>query len=250
MIPVFITCVKYAVDAVVPPLTLSVEADFVLFDHTSSFWVWLPTALVSSMEMLLLTLMACVQDSFNWCMVYQVSRLFSIIRMKASRLDELLESEIFGEKLEEIVRMQDVAYRSAKQLKKVLSPLLLLLYGTCVVSLCMTMMVLTIARGDRQLLTNMIILVWYIFFQIFSYSVLGTELMNASTSVADAVYRIHWYKRRIAEQRLLLIVMMRSQRGASLTATDFFIVNRASFGMALRSAFSYFTVLRQFYASK
>ncbi|XP_053698493.1 odorant receptor 49b-like [Sabethes cyaneus] len=187
--------------------------------------------------------------------------------MKVGRLDGLRDDELFGEKLEEIIMMQETAYRSAERLKRAFSPLLLLLYGSCIASLCTTMMVLTIVSrkhfnenmnnktefsgkaGGGQLLVKMIVSVWYTFFLIFSFSMLGTELTEASSSIADAVYETCWYNRPVNEQRLLMIVMLRSQRGAYLTATKFFVVNRASFAMAIESAYSYFTILRQFFAS-
>ncbi|XP_053698492.1 uncharacterized protein LOC128745441 [Sabethes cyaneus] len=138
-------------------------------------------ALTSAANLVMIDLLACVQDSFNWCMLHHISCLFNVIRMKIGSLDELGEDERFG--------------------------------------------------GDRALLIKMIVLVCYIFFQIFSYSMLGTELTDASSSIAEAVYKSRWYDRPVTEQRLLLLIMLRSQRGAYLTASDFFVVDRASFAM-------------------
>ncbi|XP_058839802.1 odorant receptor 22c-like [Topomyia yanbarensis] len=246
-IPTIVTIFKYATTGIVPALPNMLEADFVLFDYTSNFWIWLPVALFSDVIIVYNTIVAVIQDSFFWCLLHHVSGVFKIIRMQIVQLDEFQEAEQFQEKLSEIVQMQGVAYRSAKELKTTLSSLLLLLYGACMLILCMTMMVLTIASGDTDLLSKMGVIVYFIFFQIFSFSMLGTELMTACSAIADAIYDTNWYKRSVPEQRNIQFVLMRSQRMATLTAANFFGVNRATFAMTIRSAFSYFTVLRQFY---
>ncbi|XP_058839797.1 odorant receptor 22c-like [Topomyia yanbarensis] len=253
VIPTGLTILKYATTGIVPPLIGIAEADFVLFDFTSSFWIWLPITLFTDLIIVLNIIMTVIQDSFYWCLLHHVSCLFKIIKMQIIRLDEFHEAQQFHEKLIEIVLMQGVAYRSLLQkcqrIKTALSALMLLLYGTCMCILCMTMMVIAIASGDTDLLSKMGVIVYFIFFQIFSYSMLGTELMTASSSIADAVYATHWYKRSIPEQRNLLFVLKRSQRMATLTAANLFGVSRATFTMTIRSAFSYFTVLWQFYGT-
>ncbi|XP_058839783.1 odorant receptor coreceptor-like [Topomyia yanbarensis] len=144
---------------------------------------------------------------------------------------------------------EDMEAEVASQMKTVLSSLLLLLYGTCMFVICMTMMVLTIAKGDNSLLSKMGALLCFIFFQIFSYSMLGTELMTSSSLMAQAVYATHWHHRSVSEQRSLLFMLGRSQRATTLTAAHFFSVNRATFATTLKSAFSAFAVLRQLYDS-
>ncbi|XP_058460481.1 odorant receptor 49b-like [Malaya genurostris] len=249
-IPTCVTIIEYATTEPSLPLRRLIEADYVLFDYTSNFWIWLPVTLVSNVVLMHLVTVAYVTDWFYWSLLYQVSCLFKIIRVQFARLDEFREVHQFQEKLVEIVHMQRVAYRSVTGVNSAISGLLLVIYGACVLILCMTMMVLTIASGDTDLLSRMGIVLVYIFFEIFPYSMMGTELMTASTSIADEVYGTRWHVRPVSEQRSLLFVLSRSQRMAKLTAENFFVVSRATFATTLQSAFSYFTVLRQFYGTE
>ncbi|XP_055523144.1 uncharacterized protein LOC129717303 [Wyeomyia smithii] len=251
VLPAVTTIVKYMTTGIVPPLAAPLEADFIFVDYTSNFWIWLLVAVISLILMIANVITAVVQDSLYWCLVHYVSSLFKIISMEVERLDEFhQDDQQFERELARIVSMQHVAYSSATGLKSALSGLLLLLYGGCIVVLCMTMMVLTIASEDQQLLLKMGVILYYILFQIFSYSMLGTELMATSASVAEAVYNSRWHLRSAVERRNLLFVLIRSQRMATLTAAEFFSISRATFAMTIRSAFSYFTVLRQFYGQQ
>ncbi|XP_062538237.1 odorant receptor 22c-like [Armigeres subalbatus] len=122
-------------------------------------------------------------------------------------------------------------------------------FGTFIIMVCLTLMTLMLANDDQDLLLKMILMMIFILSHILMYSMLGSTLMSASTSVADAIYDIPWYQWSVAEQKNLLFVLRRSQRITALTTGKFFYINRTTFGMALRSAGSYFTVLMQMYGA-
>ncbi|KXJ71729.1 hypothetical protein RP20_CCG019854 [Aedes albopictus] len=106
------------------------------------------------------------------------------------------------------------------------------------------------ASNDRDLLIKMVLMLAYILFNIFVYSMLGQELISTSTSVADAAYGTRWYDWSLSEQRNVLFVVSRSQKMAALTTGKFFVVNRATFAATLQAAYSNFTILRQMLDSR
>nr|XP_029725205.1 odorant receptor 49b-like [Aedes albopictus] len=122
---------------------------------------------------------------------------------------------------------------------------MLLQFAMCIVIVCLTMVTLTLARDNKELLINMVIILVYIFGHLLVYSVLATDLITASTSVADAMYGTQWYDWTIPEQRNVLTVLCRSQRMAALTIGKFFNINHNTVGKTLQTTYSHFTVLRQ-----
>ncbi|XP_055616528.1 uncharacterized protein LOC129762347 [Toxorhynchites rutilus septentrionalis] len=246
LLPPLVTVVKYALGTG-PILVTVYTADYLLFDIGAYFWLWLP---VTSFTILMTFYMAfgiVTTDSFNLCILHHITCLFKVVRMKLNRLDDFKETDLYRQKLVDIILLQEVGYRSTKRMERVLNGMLLMLYIGCIVCLCLIMMVLTIAKGDRELLIQMTIVLLYNLLIVFSYSMLGTELMDASVSIANAAYTTRWYDRTIPIQKAILIIMTRSQNQVALTAGKLFLVNRASFAMALRDAYSYYTVLGKFY---
>lgn len=101
----------------------------------------------------------------------------------------------------------------------------------------------------------------YTVFLIFSFSMLGTELMDAvsqhiyvfnpyvnytllhripqSSLISEAIYNTKWYEWAAPERRLLLFMLMRSDRVVAISAAKFFHLNRATFGVVLRNDNNY-----------
>ncbi|XP_039452707.1 odorant receptor 43a-like, partial [Culex pipiens pallens] len=219
----------------------------VLFDHCTNFITWLPVMFVSVVLVNIGVLHTTTTETFYWNLIHHVSCLFKIVRQQISELDGIENKNKFQEKLSFIVEIHEVAFRSCRRLETALFALLGYLYTSCIVQICYLMFIFSIIRDDLSLLSMMGIAVQYNIFLIFAFSMLGTELIEASLSVADEVYNVRWYERSPEERRLLLSIQMRSQIEASMTAGKFFCVNRATFAMAMKTAFSYFTVIHQFY---
>ncbi|XP_055586715.1 odorant receptor 49b-like [Uranotaenia lowii] len=184
-------------------------------------------------------------DSFAWCILTHIRGLFRIARWKIKHLDQTTKSEQFQRDVCRISNIQEVAYRSTQLLESVLSNYFFKLYGLCICILCMIMMIAVTASENSVLLMKMFLILCYIIWQIFAYSMLGTELHTESTQVADELFESQWYVRPVADQQLIRFMIMRAQRAAYITAGKFFYVTRITFMVSLRTAFSYFTVMRQ-----
>ncbi|KAL9693841.1 hypothetical protein quinque_013126 [Culex quinquefasciatus] len=246
-IPPTIVIVQYAVTGVVPPLSNLIESDYVLFDYKSKFEIWLLVAFVTGLAGVYILIAGIISDLFSWCQLIRIAGLFRIVAAKFRNLDKFQKESEFRKELIKVVNLQEIAYRSARQFDEFLGKLQLYLYGACICTLCMTMIVMATASEDCELLYKMFLILWFMVFQIFAYSMLGTEIMSASFSAAEAIYEIRWYERSVENRKLILQVLMRSQEVVTMSAEKFVCVNRETFGAVLRSTFSYYTVLRRLY---
>ncbi|XP_019561554.3 uncharacterized protein LOC109430000 [Aedes albopictus] len=244
------TIVKYVRSEELPPLHGILEADFYIFDYTSNFWLWLLVVGVGGLSLLSIVVVIVSINSLHWSLIHHIAGLFKIIRRRLSNLNAFSKEKSCQQELVDIIELHEVVYRSARSLEQALNVYMLMQFGTCIVMLCLTLMVLVLANDDRDLLIKMILMLSYILSHILVYSMLGSELMSASASVADAVHEVSWYQWPVGEQRKLLFVLSRSQRITALTTGKFFYLNRETFGMTLRTTMSYFTVLMQMYGAK
>lgn len=80
----------------------------------------------------------------SWSLLHKVSGLLKIISLKIGRLNEFVEDVKRREELTEIIELHEVAYRSARALEKSLNVFMLMLYGMCILNLCVTMVSLSL----------------------------------------------------------------------------------------------------------
>ncbi|XP_029722550.2 odorant receptor 67c-like [Aedes albopictus] len=186
------------------------------------------------------------QECLFWNLLHHISCLFRIVRLEVARLDQYTDPKQFTERLACIVSTHEVCFRCARCLEDVLYPLLALWYSTCILQTCYIMFVVTVI-DDLVIIASMVFVLQYTVFLIFSFSMLGAELMDESARVSDAIYNTHWHLRMATERRLLLFMLMRSDRPVGITAAKFFYLNRSTFAVAMKTAFSFFTIMRRFY---
>ncbi|XP_021693467.1 odorant receptor 94b-like [Aedes aegypti] len=245
-----VSIVQYASSEESPPLHGIFEADFYFFDTTSNFYQWLLIIVISWVVLISLMIMLISITSMNWSLLHHINGLFKVICLKISYLNEYSDERARTQELFATIELQERIYRCVRSMENALNVYMLIQFGTCIIMMCMTMMTLILAKDDRDLLIKMVTMLSYIFFHILVYSMLSTELITASTSIADAIYDVHWYQWSVPEQRVILFVLSRSQRMAKLTTGKFFDVNRETFGKTLQTAVSYFAVLLQLYGSQ
>lgn len=87
---------------------------YVLFDHQSNFWIWLPTLIVSVAVQYGMIIGITANETFCWNLIHHVSCLFKIVSARVARLDEFEEEEAYQQELEAILETHLVCYRSGK----------------------------------------------------------------------------------------------------------------------------------------
>ncbi|KAL9693842.1 hypothetical protein quinque_013127 [Culex quinquefasciatus] len=241
-----VSILKYFVWGEDPKYSL-LEADYLIYNQYSNFNVWLLTMLASTCALYVLVFALLSHETFYWNILHHVSCLFKIIRLKILELDDCSTPKQFQEQLSIVVEMHERAFKSTRLLEQAISAMMSFLYLSFITIMCSMLLVFTVIQPDLGFQLMMSVALQYNVFLIFTFSMLGTELTEASLSVSDAVYSIRWYEKSPAERRLLLFVQMRAQKQAAITAAKFFYLTRASFATAIKKTFSYFTVILQFY---
>ncbi|CAD7088027.1 unnamed protein product [Hermetia illucens] len=84
-----------------------------------------------------------------------------------------------------------------------------------------------------------------VIFELFVYCIGGTGVFESSIDVARAVYFREWYKYDISTQKMIGLIMVRSQKGTNVQV-PFFAPSIPVFGTMLGTAMSYITLLRTF----
>ncbi|XP_055644474.1 odorant receptor 67c-like [Toxorhynchites rutilus septentrionalis] len=249
IIPMLVTSFRYLTNSETLKLPATmIEANFVFFDQKSHFAIWLPVIMTLTTVQYMMVAAFTANECLGWNLLHHVSCLFHIIGMEISQLDGCVDAGVYRRKLAVIVKNHDVCYRSARLLEQIFSPVMALLYCACIIQTCYIMFVIS-ATDDLMLIGIMVYVLQYIVFLLFAFSMLGSELTEASSSITNAIYNTKWYERAAPEQRLVLIIQRRSQKMVTISASKLFPITRVTFMTAMKTAFSYFSIMVQLYTS-
>nr|AQN78484.1 olfactory receptor 82 [Meteorus pulchricornis] len=72
----------------------------------------------------------------------------------------------------------------------------------------------------------------------------GQMLTNSSESVFDSVYQADWYDLPFRLRRFIILILARGKKQSKITAGKLFDMSMENFTFVVRTAISYFTVLR------
>ncbi|XP_075985872.1 odorant receptor 67c-like [Anticarsia gemmatalis] len=75
----------------------------------------------------------------------------------------------------------------------------------------------------------------------------GDMLMRSSTEISETVYKCQWYKADGDAKKIILLIMIRSQKACKLTAWNFMDLNLGAFTRILSTSWSYFALLKTMY---
>uniref|UniRef100_A0A182III6 Uncharacterized protein n=1 Tax=Anopheles arabiensis TaxID=7173 RepID=A0A182III6_ANOAR len=240
--------VKYAVTGSYDvPLSTPIEAKYFIPGLHTNFWVWLPVTLGLNVLLEWHSLALVFVETFIWNLVYATSCMFRILQILANELSDRKRNEgIWTVEFEKFSTLHDSVLRSAGTLEEILSGHMLLLYVSTIFSLCLSMVVLSLPIDDFILLLTTFVAFGYCIFQTFSFSYLGTELIEQSEAVADAIFHSKWYTQKLNRQKDMCFLMMRANKPVKLTAAKLFVVTRDSFTQVIKQAYTIFTLMSQF----
>ncbi|XP_049699051.2 odorant receptor 4 [Helicoverpa armigera] len=88
-------------------------------------------------------------------------------------------------------------------------------------------------------LTQTWLLCWY-----------GQKLIDSSKRLADALYDCGWYNASKKARSAVLIMLHRAQKGIYVTTHGFSVISLASYSTIIKTAWSYFTLLLNFFKDK
>ncbi|XP_040158913.1 odorant receptor Or2-like [Anopheles arabiensis] len=248
LFPMLFIVVKYAVTGSYDvPLSTPIEGNYFIPGFRTNFWVWLPFNLAQNVVLQCHSFAVITIECFTWNLVYATSCMFRILQIQATELlDRSRDKKEWNIKFKTFIALHDSVLRSARTLEAILSGQILLLYVSTILAVCLGMVVLTLAIEDVYLLLTTFVAFGYCMFQMFSFSYLGTELIEQSEAVADGIFNSKWYEEDVKVQKDLSFVLMRAKKPVRLTAAKLFVVTRDSFTQVMKQAYTIFALMSQF----
>uniref|UniRef100_A0A182FPJ8 Uncharacterized protein n=1 Tax=Anopheles albimanus TaxID=7167 RepID=A0A182FPJ8_ANOAL len=245
--PFILVLAKYAVTGVYQiPLPTPIQANYFIPGYNSNVWIWIPLNIFLGLMLCLQTVALVLLECFMWNTIYSTICLFKILQVKATSLVGMDDQHLWNTELSKFVNLHECAFRCASTLEKALGAQMLFLHIAIICSMCLMMTVITIAFKDMYLMFIMLAVLVYSLFQIFCFSILGTELTEQSAAVNDAIFHSKWYLHEKQRQRDLAFVQVHSQQPVKLTAAKLFTVTRQSFMQVIKQAYTMFTLMSQF----
>ncbi|KAG5669908.1 hypothetical protein PVAND_000198 [Polypedilum vanderplanki] len=184
---------------------------------------------------------------------FHLAAQFEIISFKIQKLlfNENDDYEPFTNKqnikiyhyLIEIINIHNEAIEKCRILSKVLWKNILMQFVSA--SFIMSVSALMLLQSND---VSMLIYVFYItsyFIMLFNYALCGNTLINASTKIQQTIYEFPWYQCDVKVRKMLLMMIIRSQRPVNLKV-PFFEVNLQTFSTILRVFSSFFTLAKTF----
>ncbi|RZB40796.1 7tm 6 domain containing protein [Asbolus verrucosus] len=81
--------------------------------------------------------------------------------------------------------------------------------------------------------------------QIFTYCWFGNEVEIKSDQIAYAAFESDWTKQTLQAKKILIIFTIRTQKPIKLSTFNLFYLSLTTYMAIMRSAVSYFTLMRQ-----
>ncbi|KAL0883470.1 hypothetical protein ABMA27_016841 [Loxostege sticticalis] len=142
------------------------------------------------------------------------------------------------------VQQHQSVLEAAGLLQKNFSSPILAQFTVSMAIICVTAYQLAFETSNAIKLIGMTCYFMCMTMQVFLYCYHGHELADESGNVGGAVYESPWYKMSVALRRDLLMLMMRSQRLAKLTAGGITTLSLNAFMGIIKTSYTLFTVLQ------
>ncbi|XP_037872108.2 olfactory receptor 46 isoform X1 [Bombyx mori] len=156
------------------------------------------------------------------------------------------EEKLITERLHCAISQHKYALDAAEDVKHCLSKVLLVQLTVSIVIICTTAYQMAVNKSTDTI--QKLSMAGYLLgasFEVFLFCFQGQSLSNASEDIADAVYECPWYTLTQPLKRTLLIIMMRAQSPAILTAGGFVTLDITEYMAIMKASYSFFTVLQQ-----
>ncbi|XP_036141370.1 uncharacterized protein LOC105831971 [Monomorium pharaonis] len=126
--------------------------------------------------------------------------------------------------------------------------LLQLLWNTLIICCCGFMIILALSthKGAMVLAKSMFLYIAKTL-EVFVFCYAGEFLSFKSKSISDAIYESHWYNMMPSDTRVLLFIMVRSQKRLTITAGKIFDLTVEGFMSVMKASASYMSVLHAMY---
>nr|XP_037868149.1 olfactory receptor 47 isoform X1 [Bombyx mori] len=156
------------------------------------------------------------------------------------------EEVIVAKRIREYVIEHQAILDCISELQNHFSPALLVQLLTSVVIICVTAYQLAVEKSSDLLRKfTMASFLFGMSTEMFMFSYQGGHLSHDSMEVATAAYSCPWYTFPTSLKRSLLVIMIRAQQPALLTAGGFTTLSLETFVTIMKASYRFFTVLQE-----
>nr|XP_037868461.1 odorant receptor 49b [Bombyx mori] len=156
------------------------------------------------------------------------------------------EEVIVAKRIREYIIEHQAILDCISELQNHFSPALLVQLLTSVVIICVTAYQLAVEKSSDLLRKfTMASFLFAMSTEMFTFGYQGGHLSHDSMEVATAAYSCPWYTFPTSLKRSLLVIMIRAQQPALLTAGGFTTLSLETFVTIMKASYSFFTVLQE-----
>ncbi|XP_070506780.1 odorant receptor 10-like [Chironomus tepperi] len=182
--------------------------------------------------------------------IFYVASYFHYVQCKIQYLnEELIAKKVKGNELKkriaEIIEAHNIAIKFAEQLEDISNILVFVLYSVNTIILCFLFFEFNILSEDMLNFFKVLVFFGVVQMLLFLFSYFGTNLEDQSKLIEDLIYDLPWYEMEDqSDARSLILCILRAQRPCLITAAKFYPLNFESYLTAVKSAYSFCTVLK------
>ncbi|CAH1635269.1 unnamed protein product [Spodoptera littoralis] len=192
------------------------------------------------------TLMVCGTDYFFFTCCTFIQIQFTILNYDMEKLVNDGSSSCDKDRLKELVLRHIELMRCVDIMETIFSTSILFNALTSSVIICITGFNVSVVENVFMVGSFLAFLIFSVV-EIFLYCYYGDIIMRSSMNVGNAIYNSCWYMTGVADRKLFLIIITRSQTPCELTAHGFAKINLYTFSSILSTAWSYFALLKTMY---
>ncbi|XP_025163765.1 odorant receptor 22c-like isoform X2 [Harpegnathos saltator] len=192
-------------------------------------------SVIGMLDAFIITLMLHISGQVD-IVCYNLCKLFS----------EKYEHKSYGEAIGMIIRKHQNLIALSNNIENLFTYIALMQFFTNTFVICCIAVVIVTSLESKQ---GYILLLKSLFFYIaitleaFIFCFSGEYLSNKSKSIANAAYEVLWYNAQPSKSRILLTLMLRSQKRLTLTIGKFNDLSLEVFANILKASASYVSVL-------
>ncbi|CAG4935342.1 unnamed protein product [Colias eurytheme] len=147
--------------------------------------------------------------------------------------------------LKEIIRKHQYILKLSQDLEDIFTAPNL--FNVLVGSLEICALGFNLTMGEWAQIPGVVLFLFSVLLQILMISVFGENIMRESSKIGQSAYFCNWYNMDQKSKKIILLLMLRSNKPQMLTAYKFSVISYQSFTKIISTSWSYFTILRTVY---
>uniref|UniRef100_A0A182NZ45 Uncharacterized protein n=1 Tax=Anopheles dirus TaxID=7168 RepID=A0A182NZ45_9DIPT len=176
-------------------------------------------------------------SSIKYCSI-----LLQLVGLGIAKLDDI-PTETTEREMKKIVQMHNIALRCATLVERMVNPVMALQFALSLLTWSLVLLYTVLVGFDVNVLNGCFIMC-NMTMEMYGYCFLGTELATTGANIARQSYQFQWEQHSPAVQRMVQMVMVRSQKPFQITAGGLITVNVEQFAKAVRTSYSVLILLK------